>query len=541
MTNDRTVKQLLDNARHESVTKKRLTKLKGGLTARYLYNKPLIDYLEDDEQPHFILAARSNTPEFSGDNPPSWSGKTATGMPMYLITNKRMLIVVGSKPDDHVFEIPLTDLQIVDYSTGATKHRIDIKTEEYDIKIPIGNMYDADEIESVVEYIKNYQEDSSQEDENQEDSQLTGETETLSVDEIINNSRHNSVSEDILTNTTSDGIFSADYLRDEALIEYLEPGEQPHYIFANDVPPNITEGNVPSLNGGKGYKAINMISDRRWLVVYGHKNGDRHFEIRFEDITYMDLNDSKLGELTIETDELSGVFTLSLVEDMSEELTEIKDYITPKTQYRPSTSETNKSVIFDYDSGSDKTYAKLTVPTKSSGATFTSQGWNIGGDIVRRTSSKGQIEEESWENYVKKLVIFEDHLQIGVTYGDMSITSDNRIKQNIRIDLREITDVREGMKSFEFETPEDVYQFKLGKKGVASMADPAVAQKAVQKIKKAVRDAPKPEKTDSNTESTTSSEPDPMEKLSKIKKLNDQDVITEEEFEEKKKELLDQI
>lgn len=145
--------QLIDSANHKSVNSDRLTKLKSGRMSRYLYDKPLIDYLEDGEQPHFIFAARSKVPKAKGAgySNPEMSG---TGMVMHMVTDERWLVVVSNTEGDQFFSIPLNKIQSVDYSTSATGHEIEIFAEDGEITIPIANIYDSDEIEEVHSYLE---------------------------------------------------------------------------------------------------------------------------------------------------------------------------------------------------------------------------------------------------------------------------------------------------------------------------------------------------------------------------------------------------
>lgn len=126
-------------------------------------------------------------------------------------------------------------------------------------------------------------------------------------------------------------------------------------------------------------------------------------------------------------------------------------------------------------------YARLIVPTQSDGATFSTKGWNVGGDTISRTTSKGSIEEEPYEDYVSRLFIHSDHIEIGVMLGTDGLKQ-NRSKggnlsqpeRTIRLDISEITDVRKGKigdmtgrPALVFETAEDVYKFKIVKTGAS--------------------------------------------------------------------------
>lgn len=233
-------------------------------------------------------------------------------------------------------------------------------------------------------------------------------------------------------------------------------------------------------------------------------------------------------------------------EDTSKPIDEWHKDVRIKSKKPKNEDEYPKKIIYYSTGANKKLYAKLIVPTKSSGATFTASGWSIGGDIVRRNTSKGEIGEQPYENYVKKFVIYEDRVEIGITFGDMSIKSDNSINQTIKLNLIDIYNIRKqrvgGKIGFVFEANGDVYQFKLARKGLGGRTKPTDARSAMIHLKKAVRNAP--EQTSNQTKNTKSEdqeEGDAIEKLSRIKELHDEGVLTDEEFQEKKAELLDLI
>jgi len=162
------VEELILESNHDSVTKERLTKLKGGLTAQYLFDKPLIEYLDEDENPHFILFARTKPPVFSGATPSALSDRSPDGMAMHLLTDKRWIIVIGLDDGDESFDIPWENVLEVDISTGISKHKITLITNDHHIEIPIRNKFDSDDIKDAKKYIqkvKSAENDSSRSDE----------------------------------------------------------------------------------------------------------------------------------------------------------------------------------------------------------------------------------------------------------------------------------------------------------------------------------------------------------------------------------------
>lgn len=146
---------LVNRAFHSSVTKKRLTETKPGLTTRYLHDQPLIDYLEANEQPHFILAARNNSVSLTGGGAPSKPERSGTGMAMHMITGHRWLTVVANQNGDQQMSIPLSDIRDISIKTGGNRsHKITLSTDSYHVEVPIGNMYDDEDIEAAQQWLR---------------------------------------------------------------------------------------------------------------------------------------------------------------------------------------------------------------------------------------------------------------------------------------------------------------------------------------------------------------------------------------------------
>lgn len=141
---------LVANADHDSVTVKRLTETKPGLMTRYLHTKPLIEYLGSEEQPHFVLAARNKTITTNGTEAPPAPARSGTGMTMHMITDERWLTVAANQNGDETFDVPLSDIDGVSVTKGGVgTHEVRFSTDAYDVEVPIGNMYDDDDIEAV--------------------------------------------------------------------------------------------------------------------------------------------------------------------------------------------------------------------------------------------------------------------------------------------------------------------------------------------------------------------------------------------------------
>jgi len=81
----------------------------------------------------------------------------------------------------------------------------------------------------------------------------------------------------------------------------------------------------------------------------------------------------------------------------------------------------------------------------------------------------------------------------------------------------------------------------LTNKGFASTASKQDAKDAVYNIKTAIKQAHGHEAKNPEESTVEGSEDDAIQKLSQIKELHDDGVLTDGEFEEKKQDLLDQV
>ncbi len=159
---DEKAQSLVDGAKHDSVNIERLTKLKPGRMSRYLHDDPLIEYLNENEQPHYILAARSKTPSVAGSTQQEAKRlqqevpeQYGTGMVMHMITEGRWVMVASNSSEgDQMLEISFEELTDADYSTGNSSHSIDLRLDSASIDIPIANLYNEDDIEAAYSYIE---------------------------------------------------------------------------------------------------------------------------------------------------------------------------------------------------------------------------------------------------------------------------------------------------------------------------------------------------------------------------------------------------
>lgn len=163
---DEEIKELVDAANGDSVTADKLSKTDAGLTAwDRLNDKPLIDYLDDKEQPHFIIAQQNkHGVSVSESNDISPDGKFQI---MMTVTDHRILFTAGGNSGDKTASVDFDSVKKVQSRTksgdGVNRVRIKIEADndEYtfarimtDAAVNIGGAAsDEEEVQKAVEYI----------------------------------------------------------------------------------------------------------------------------------------------------------------------------------------------------------------------------------------------------------------------------------------------------------------------------------------------------------------------------------------------------
>lgn len=130
------------------------------------------------------------------------------------------------------------------------------------------------------------------------------------VQDLVEGAKHHSVNAEVLGKTSASGFGSHDYLNDRPLVNHLEKGEQPHYVFplVNVADSGVFVDDGEDLLPDNKLRTIVAVTDQRILIVVGDKTGDRVTSISYTDISSIELDNDPEGrfskyELIIGTDE----------------------------------------------------------------------------------------------------------------------------------------------------------------------------------------------------------------------------------------------
>jgi len=190
-------------------------------------------------------------------------------------------------------------------------------------------------------------------------------------------------------------------------------------------------------------------------------------------------------------------------------------------------------------------YGKLTVPTQKEGATISQSGWRIGGDTIARTTSSGTVEENPYKDMITRLRVHEDEIELGVMLDTGMQAKSGAMngkppERTMRIPIGEITDVRTQQinrhPGFAFETEEDVYKIAVqANEGVLTASHDFESQ-WVERLVERIR-----ENSEKHSASDEGGRENAVGQIERLKELHDDGALTDQEFESKKQELLDDV
>ena len=376
--------------------------------------------------------------------------------------------------------------------------------------------------------------------------------------ELIDAAKGDSVTADKLTKAET-GMAAWDRLNDKPLIDYLDDEEQPHFIIAqqNKRGIHVTEDgdtHTTSIEPDGKFRIMMTVTDSRVLFTAGGSSGDKTVSVDFEDITGAKLrtNSKENGpnRLKITVDTHNRIYTfarimtnasvnLAGIASDEDEVQNAVEYISTEaninaehTEKEDSSIRSARRRISDEENGDYVTPERVDkirdildddeeVHYITRGSTVDVEGSSAGSSLFGDDRSR----KSGTSGYVRAVITGE---RVAVKIPQLT----GNDERSIPYESITSVDLDTGLvnKRLSLQTPGQTYHIEAhepGKNGV---------RQAVKFIRNKIKE--------SNEETIVvedSSEPDPTEQLKNLKELHDEGVLSDEEFEGKKSDLLDKI
>lgn len=354
---------------------------------------------------------------------------------------------------------------------------------------------------------------------------------------------------------TKDSGMLSTYLYDGPLIEHLNDGEQPEYVFSHQTKGyRITEENgderTPHHNSSEGKRYL-LVTDQRVLCVAGCKDGDETIEHGYDQI--VDIEASGGVNKNIQFRSVNGRMYKFAPQSSNDIVNATIDYVSERatgTEQEPTgKKEANEpeSDSTDVEETTEQTTSKSELQEKVdelSNIDMTDlrdiKNDSIPSNLIELDDNIRPDETFHYAYGINSAKRGEDHMG-GLTTGGCLLATDRRLtayinetigSSNLSIgyDKIDTVEIEHGAvnNKLSVQSTSKTYTFpgfnNIDKSEIHDFAD-------------FIRDQASEPKSDDASESNV----DPTEQLKNIKELHDQGVLTDEEFEEKKQSLLDKL
>ncbi|TKX60823.1 hypothetical protein EXE48_10350 [Halorubrum sp. ASP1] len=360
--------------------------------------------------------------------------------------------------------------------------------------------------------------------------------------------RGDSVTSDTLTVTTKR--LENDYLTVKPLIEVLEENEQPQHFFFNISKGIQKDGDAVGSGISNESRTLCLITDRR-IIFFA--NGDEAMAVSYSAVkdarSKNSLTKAKLTVVVAESeydmyvsqhkDELEDAATYIRSRADSAGKTNEETALTEIPDFRPLWDNSSEVLsIDDRQPDGDEPSGKYVTPERlkkvadildndevvhflTRGSTVDVEGSGAGGSLFgddrsRKSGTSGYVRAVVTDRRVAvKVPQFLGNDERSVPYSNITSVDMDTGLVNKRLTLQ---------------TPGQTYHIEAHEPGKDELRE------ITRFIRGKISEANQP-----TTVQADSSEPDPLEQLEKLKKLHEQGVVDDEEFSEKKSNLLDKI
>lgn len=279
---------IVANAKGESVTEGRLFEKSGRIIKR-LETKPIIDYLLENEQPHFILKGSSKGLETrSGDDVQSVAPGAAYNA-FFVVSDQRIGVLAGNRDGDRTVFFDYEDVQAVDFEEQRMKFRVRFRVSDSVCTFHSGKKYGRSEVGAAVEYVQSR----IPEPEADADSLFDSEENQESSDDQNVVTQKSSSDRDAET----EGAYIAEQAgptvtleRVRTIQQFLRAGESVFHILRLPMLHHGREAETKSMSTKVSKTGTAAFTEDRIVIRIPHWNADDQFSIRYENVEAVAYN-----------------------------------------------------------------------------------------------------------------------------------------------------------------------------------------------------------------------------------------------------------
>jgi hypothetical protein len=496
-----------------------------------LTENPISWYLSKNEDTRCILSANNKPVKKQRDKYIEPHDENGLAI---IFTSKKVILISPGEGSDRWATLRYGGFSKYEVDTGFTKHKVRlIDRWGRDYKIYVSPDHSKSKMSSLDKLLSLKIDESE---ERLSAKEYATESWSVSISEslrdrakqIAEKSDSRTVSPARLTGTKSGSGFT-----NKPVISYISDDEDVWYIL-NDKKGGVSVDDEKKKPHESGRTAF-VFTDSRVLIISPNEDSDETFEIEYDSInSYSETRDiyykymkNRIGvskaSIGIKTDNRS--FNLNILTKYSDECEQWIDSIRKKVH-----DEYVNVVLSHRGRGNQERIGMRILDRESGEAEMNTSGWNYGLGFVERHKSSSVIKKKGYKTTVRDFVIKESSIQF--TYKNRSVERS--------YDEIGAVDMTSG--GFILYTEFGIYELStlLRIDDTSYNFDKEKLKQAGKYIQERVAEVDAKQGDEVGAESASNDE-DPLDRIEKLANLRDSGVLTEEEFKQKKSDLLDKI
>lgn len=495
-----------------------------------LTENPISWYLSKNEDTRCILSANNKPVKKQRDKYIEPHNENGLAI---IFTSKKVILISPGEGSDRWATLRYGGFSKYEVDTGFTKHKVRlIDRWGRDYKIYVSPEHSKSKMSSLDKLLSLKIDESE---ERLSAKEYATESWSVSISEslrdrakqIAEKSDSRTVSPPRLTGTKSGSGFT-----NKPVISYINDDEDVWYIL-NDKKGGVSVDDEKKKPHESGRTAF-VFTNSRILIISPNEDSDETFEIEYDSIEdraethdiYYKYMKNRIGiskvSIGIKTDGQS--FGLNILTKYSDECEQWIDSVRKKIH------DEYVNVVLSYRRGKEEKIGMRILDRESGEAEMNTSGWNYGLGLVERHKSSSVIKKKGYKTTVEDFVIKKSSVQF---------TYKNRSVERSYDDIGAV-DMTSG--GFILYTEFGIYEFTSGLRidNTTYNFDREELQQAGEYIQDRVAEVDNAQNKRANNENAPDEE-EPLDRIEKLADLRDNGVLTDEEFEEKKSDLLDEI
>lgn len=272
-------KEIVVQARGNSITDERLFEKSGRILKR-LKNKPIVEYLREEEQPHYLFQGPKTGLETKSTADVDGISPDGSHHAFLVVTDQRVAVLIGKLEGDDTVSLAFEEIRSVNININATKFKIRLGVKPGMCIFHSGKKMGKDEAQEAVEYIRSQIPEDSSEIKPPDELEISQDSDGECVSDV--SADNPSVSDDAGSTVTQDRV--------DTISDFLQNSEKVVHLLRVPMVHHGPDAENKSMSTKFTETGTAAFTNERVVIKIPHQMADDQFTIRYQNIQNVAYN-----------------------------------------------------------------------------------------------------------------------------------------------------------------------------------------------------------------------------------------------------------